>query len=54
MAALNILARGLNNRVSACGEFGGNARAQVNSGRLFETGSGQQQEPIEEITRLAP
>lgn len=54
VAALNILARGLNNRVSACGEFGGNARAQVNSGRLFETGSGQQQEPIEEITRLAP
>ena len=53
VAALNILARGLN-RVSACGEFGGNARAQVNSGRLFETGSGQQQEPIEEITRLAP
>ena len=54
VAALNILARGLNNRVSACGEFGGNARAQVNSGRLFETGSGQQQEPIEEITGLAP
>lgn len=54
VAALNILARGLNNRVSACGEFGSNARAQVNSGRLFETGSGQQQEPIEEITRLAP
>ena len=53
VAALNILARGLN-RVSACGESGGNARTQVNSGRLFETGSGQQQEPIEEITGLAP
>ena len=51
VAALNILARGLN-RVSACGESGGNARTQVNSGRLFETGSGQQQEPIEEITGL--
>ena len=54
VAALNILARGLNNRVSACGEIGGNAQSQVNSGRLFETGSGQQQEPIEEITGLAP
>ena len=31
-----------------------NARTQVNSERLFETGSGQQQEPIEEITGLAP
>ena len=53
VAALNILARGLN-RVSACGESGGNARTQVNSGRLFETGSGQQQEPIEDDHEACP
>lgn len=50
VAAENILTRGL--RVTACGEAGITARTRVNPGHR-RMGSGQQQEPIEEITGLA-